>query len=206
MRENAFDDFLRRHGRPEGGRTAVMTRLYHAVRNIPYGSTGERDPLQVIVNDVGSCSGKHILLRDLLRASGIDAEVITIFTHFNDGIPLHESMPGPLQALLRGEPVVDFHHYVRTRGEAGWLKLDATWHDPLRAFGFPVNTGWNGDRDTILAATPIREYPADEDIAARKLELLADLDEAQRTRRAAFFRLLTAWIADGRHGRDAAAR
>ena len=168
--------------------------VYHAVRKIPYGSTGERNPVKVIANNLGSCSGKHILLRDLLREMGREAEVITMFTHFNRGIPSHPAMPAELRAMIAGREVCDFHHYVRVRMGEGWHKLDATWHDALISYGFPVNRDWNGESDTVLAATPIREYPAVEDLIAWKEQLITELTPEQRDLRAKFFTTLTEWM------------
>jgi hypothetical protein len=187
----SYAAFIRRHVKDK---QSELPDLYHAVRNIPYGSVGARDPAKVIVNNVGSCSGKHILLRDLLRQTGRDAEIITIFAHFNRGVPAHPAMPADLRAMIDGDPVCDFHHYVRVFEDHHWLKLDATWHDALMPFGFPVNRNWRGQSDTVLAATPIREYPAVEDLAARKAELLAQLSPTEREMRTRFFERLTEWM------------
>lgn len=192
MSKATYADFLKRHV-PEGAPTALAD-IYHAVRNIPYGSTGERDPVKIIANNLGSCSGKHILLRDLLRETGRDAEVITMFTHFNRGIPSHPAMPHELRAMIEGEDVCDFHHYVRARSGRRWIKLDATWHDALIPYGFAVNRDWRGRGDTTLAAKPIREYPPAEDLAAWKVQLLTELGPEQRELRARFFRKLTEWM------------
>lgn len=189
--------FLQRSLAGGEGESAVAqtVRLYHAVRTIPYGSTGDRTPEAVVRNRVGSCSGKHVLLRDLLRGIGVPAEVVTIRTHFSDGLPVHHSMPAPLQALLSGAPVVDFHHFVRACPESTWLRLDATWHDAMQPFGVFVNRDWAGSGHTRLAAEPLEEYPAVEAVAAFKRELLDGLEASVRARRLAFFTLLTAWIA-----------
>jgi hypothetical protein len=192
MSASSYAAFIRRHVKDKA---SELPDLYHAVRNISYGSVGERDPVNVIINNVGSCSGKHILLRDLLRQTGRDAEIITIFAHFNRGVPLHPAMPADLRAMIDGGPVCDFHHYVRVSEGHQWLKLDATWHDALLPFGFPVNRDWRGQSDTVLAATPIRAYPAVEDLAARKAELLAQLSPMERETRTRFFERLTEWIA-----------
>lgn len=191
MTGSTYESFLRERVRSG---TRGLVEIYHAVRNIPYGSTGERDPVKVIANNLGSCSGKHELLRDLLRATGREAEVITMFTYFNRGIPSHPAMPEELRTLVDGEAICDFHHYVRTRADGGWIKLDATWHDALIPYGFPVNHEWQGGTDTVLAATPEREYPAVEDLATWKKELIARLSPEQREARARFFRLLTEWM------------
>jgi hypothetical protein len=171
-----------------------MSDVYHAVRKIPYGSTGERDPLKVIANNLGSCSGKHVLLRDLLREVGWEAEIITMFTYFNRGIPVHPAMPAELRAMIEGEDVCDFHHYVRVRMGERWRKLDATWHDALIPYGFPVNRDWKGESDTILAAAPVCEYPAVEDLVAFKERLLTQLMPEQREFRGIFFTRLTNWM------------
>jgi hypothetical protein len=192
MSVSSYAAFLRRHVKD---RESELPDLYHAVRNIPYGSVGERDPVKVIANNFGSCSGKHILLRDLLRQTGHDAEIITIFAHFNRGVPSHPAMPADLRAMIDGDPIYDFHHYVRVLGDHHWLRLDATWHDALIPFGFPVNRNWRGQGDTVLAATPVREFPAIEDLAAWKTELLAQLSLAEREKRMRFFERLTEWMA-----------
>jgi hypothetical protein len=183
--------FLHKH---LGDGAADLPTIYHAVRNIPYGSVGERDPVKIIANNLGSCSGKHILLRDLLRETGREAQVMTMFTHFNRGVPSHPSMPETLRALIDGPNVCDFHHYVRMRRERGWVKLDATWHDALIPFGFPVNRDWKGQGETLLAAVPIREYEAVENLAAWKIELLQQLTAEQQELRTRFFRHLADWM------------
>ncbi|HEX8012325.1 MAG TPA: transglutaminase domain-containing protein [Casimicrobiaceae bacterium] len=192
MSSSSYADFIQQHVR--AGSPTTLTDIYHAVRRIPYGSTGERDPVKIIANNLGSCSGKHILLRDLLREADREAEVITMFTHFNRGIPAHPAMPDDLRAMVEGEEVCDFHHYVRVRTGKRWTKLDATWHDALIPYGFPVNHDWHGHGDTRLAATPLREYPPVEDLAAWKVQLLTELGPEQRELRARFFRTLTEWM------------
>lgn len=172
-----------------------IVRVFHAVRNIPYGSTGVRDPLKVILENRGSCTGKHLLLRDLLRAQGFTTEIITMFTYFNEGIPIVDSYPPELKRLCGEERIPDFHHYARVWTGDRWVKLDATWHDRLIPFGFAVNTDWAGDGDTALAAVPIKEYPNVEDLISRKKELVRSLKPEDREKRARFFRLVTMWIA-----------
>ena len=187
----AYQNFLQ-NIRNDGPRR--LTQLYHAVRNIPYGSTGVRDPVKVIENNVGSCSCKHILLGDLLRAENVPAEIITIFTYFNKGVPVHESYPKELARMIRDEEVCDFHHFVRAQANGRWIRLDATWHDTVASYGFPVNRDWDGTGDTVLAAKPIRSYPDVPDVAALKEDLIASLSSEERDRRARFFQLLTRWI------------
>ncbi|MFQ5974053.1 MAG: transglutaminase domain-containing protein [Alphaproteobacteria bacterium] len=175
--------------------TDAAPRIFHAVRAIPYGSTGHRDPLAVLDANRGSCSGKHILLRDLLRTLGCEAETETVFTHFNKGVPDHPDMPDALRRMLREGEVWDYHHYVALEQGGARVKLDATWHDALIPFGFPVNHSWSGRGDTRLAAEPVRAYGAHEDVIDLKRKLIAALPAEQRRRRERFLRLLTDWMA-----------
>lgn len=193
MLEPTSRAFLDNLARPEG--QPLLVSVFHAVRNIPYGSTGAREPAEVIRRNQGSCSGKHLLLRDLLRAEGFEVEIITMFTYFNRGVPVHEDFPEELRHLCREADVPDYHHYVRVRHDGEWLKLDATWHDPLAAYGFPVNSAWDGKGDTILAAQAIEEHPNVEDLIAYKMKLIDSLSPEDRERRARFFGLMTEWIA-----------
>lgn len=169
--------------------------IYHQVRKIPYGSNGNRDPRIVYESNVGSCSGKHILLRDLLRCAGFETEVITMFTYFNESTPLCDSFPDELKSLSEKDRVPDFHHYVRVKQYGDWVKLDATWHDELDRFGFAVNTEWTGEGDTLLASVPEQEYPNEENLIDFKARLVAALPDDQRALRARYFQLVTKWIA-----------
>jgi hypothetical protein len=139
------------------------------VRRIPYGSTGERDPVRIIANNLGSCSGKHILLRDVLRETGREAEIITMFTHFNRGIPSHPAMPPDLRAMVEGEDVCDFHHYVRVRDVArradslrlcGQPRLARTWQYDAGGDANPRISAGGGSRGVEGAATDEAESRA----------------------------------------------
>jgi hypothetical protein len=192
MSDDPFRDFLRR---VDPSSHPALPAVYHAVRNIPYGSIGRRDPAHVLVANAGSCSAKHMLLDELLRRLGHRTRLITIFTHFDEGVPDHASYPEELRELLRRGKVPDFHHFLRVEQNGRWLDLDATWHDRLGAYGFPVNAGWTGAGDTRLAARPIREYPPTDDLVALKERLLKELSPPQRALRTRFFGLLSDWIA-----------
>lgn len=170
--------------------------IYHQVRKIPYGSNGNRDPRVVYESNVGSCSGKHILLRDLLRHADYEAEIITMFTYFNESTPLCESFPSELKILATKERIPDFHHYVRVKQHGNWVKLDVTWHDELDSFGFAVNTKWAGEGDTLLASVPEQEYANEERLIDFKARLVATLPDDQKALRARYFELVTKWIAD----------
>lgn len=148
----------------------------------------------VLRHNVGSCSGKHMLLRELLVAAGYKAEIITIRTFFNRGVPDIPSMDAELRELVSRRTVVDFHHYVRLETDGKLLRLDATWDDDLIHYGFPVNHLWEGETDTRLAAVPLHEYPEPADLAAFKTGLLEAMPSEEKRLRERFFTLLTDWM------------
>ncbi len=172
----------------------TITEIYHLVRNIPYGSNGNRDPREVYKTKVGSCSGKHTLLRDLLRQAGYKVEIITMFTHFNKSCPVHETYPPELKKISQNSEIPDFHHYVRVFANGKWVKLDATWHDGMLPYGFVVNNEWNGVGDTHLASVPLHEYPNEEELTDFKKNLVASLSDEDRQLRLRYFTLVTHWI------------
>jgi hypothetical protein len=189
MTESRYDQFLSEINQ---GPNQLAT-IYHAVRNIPYGSVGERDPLLVMKNRSGSCSGKHILLRNLLRKAGYQAGVMTILTHFDSKLKPNEAFPPELNLMIEEGGICDYHHYVRVGGPDG-QKLDATWQDTLSPYGFPVNSGWDGEGDTELASVPIEVFEPVEDLIAFKIERINSLPKIEADRRSRFFDLLTGWI------------
>jgi hypothetical protein len=187
-----LDAFLTRHGLT--GSRRDVPGIFHAVRNIAYASTGERTPAAVLAAGKGACTGKHLLLRDLLRHVGEVADVEIVAGDFAAAVPLVESMPPALQHEIRIHGLKDFHCYAVWRDGARELKLDATWGDVMAPFGFPVNDTWSGEADTRLAAQPTAAPLRVEDVIAHKEELLAALAPEDRDRRRRFLDLLTQWM------------
>ena len=169
--------------------------IYHAVRKLAYFSSGERSPEAAMRTGRGACTAKHILLRDLLRRQGEVAEVVLVSGDFADGIPQAASMPAPLRAMIRSAGVADFHCYVVWQNGGHAVRLDATWPDVLAGHGFPVNAGWTGFGDTVLAISPNAAIQRAEDVMTAKAQLLLGLSVDQAARRLRFLKLLSDWIA-----------
>lgn len=175
--------------------------VYHAVRNLTYASDGNRDPGRVIDEKRGACTGKHLLLRDLLRHIGEKADVELVAGDFAAGMPQIASMPEALKAWISKGGIRDFHCYVVWSDGGREMKLDATWPDMLKPLGYPVNSGWDGKGDTRIALTPDGIRVRDENVIARKEALLATLSDEQRRDRRAFLELLTKWMLVALQGR-----
>lgn len=189
--------FLARHGLHENSTTI---EVFHAVRNIAYGRTGGRSAEAVIQHNMGSCSGKHILLRDALRHLKQSAAVETVRGDFAASIPPHPTMPDALQAFCREGGITDFHNYVVWDSPTGEIKLDATWSDGLIEKGFIGNRDWDGTGDTKLALEPEIVLDRVEEVPSYKAFLLGQLDKEQRHERERFLTLLTDWVATTQSG------
>jgi hypothetical protein len=168
--------------------------IFNKVRDIPYGSTGEREPEEIVRNNLGSCSGKHILLSNLLRKLGMKTKIATCLHHFEKALPFNETYPKRLKDIINNYNVIDFHHFVRLYVDGSWVALDASWDAPLQYFGFPVNLNWDGRSDTIIAVKPIKFYDDTDDIIMFKQKLLGTLKPQESDVRSEFLKLLTDWL------------
>ncbi len=187
--DQALDAFIASHG------IGDVPGIYHAVRKLAYFSSGERSSEAVMRSGRGACTAKHILLRDLLRRHGENAEVELVAGDFAAGLPLAPTMPLPLCEMIRAAGVPDFHCYVVWQGPDHEVRLDATWPDALAHHGFPVNAGWAGRGDTRLAISPDGAPLRAEDVITAKARLLAGLTADQAAKRRLFLQLLSDWIA-----------
>lgn len=179
---------------PARGAGGVL-QAYTAVRQIPYFSGADRTPLAALRDGRGACTAKHIILRDVLRATGQRADVELVRGDFAAAIPSHPSQSAELAAMISQGGVTDFHCRVVLRGVGGDRRLDATWPDGLAAYGFAVNRAWTGQGDTLQAMPDAVPCGTPEDVLATKAELLATLDPAMVARRLEFLRLLSGWMA-----------
>lgn len=167
---------------------------FRQVRDIPYGSTGDRDPKIIVRNNLGSCSGKHILLHYLFRELGIQSRIITCLHYFDQALPLHNDYPDELDEIIRQHRVIDFHHFLKCKIGTTWVDVDVTWDQPLKDFGFPVNLDWDGSKNTTIAVKPVQFFEETEDVIGLKKKLIADVAPEDQLIRSRFLTLLTQWL------------
>lgn len=168
--------------------------IFHAVRRLPYLSTGDRSLAAVLARRAGSCSGKHILLAALLNAIGVPARVELVEGDF--ATPLRQARdipPAFVGAAERGIP--DIHNVVRAELSGRSVVLDATWHDAVKPYGFRVNDGWAGNGDTAVAVDTVRFLGAADDPAAAKAAIIDAWPQAVQERRRAFLEEINRWVA-----------
>lgn len=191
---NRFYEQLLNEWCPNSSTEEALVCVFEAVRDIPYGSTGEREPEKIVAENLGSCSGKHLLLSRLLDLLGFENKIVTCLHHFNEALPPGNEYPDRFKQIVFRHRVIDFHHFVNLKRGGRWLSLDATWDCQLHIFGFPVNFGWQGDSDTTVAVKPLRFYPETDDLIGLKIKLINELPRHDQEIRAEFMRLLTEWL------------
>jgi hypothetical protein len=189
---SALDAFLDAMPSARGPRRVAA--IFHAVRRMRYASRGSRSPLTVLERREGSCTGKHLLLRDLLRRAGEAADVEIVEGDFARGLPVVDTMSEPLRRWVRDGGIRDYHNCIMLYTPTGILRLDATWHDALEPLGFPVNARWAGEGETTIALKPDGFRIRVEDVIREKERLVGALSEKERADRRAFLTLLTDWI------------
>ena len=178
--------------------------VFERVRDLPYAYPSSRDPIAVLRQGHGSCSGKHYLLGEMFRMLGLRVRHMICTHRFNES-PL--PFPLPMQEMLRKNEIVDLHDYVQISVDDGWIDLDATWERGLREFGFPVNEEWDGTLPMLLSVVAEDYTVVEQDPERLKEELLSKLTPRQRTLRRQFLEALSGWVQEltAEIGRDSGA-
>ena len=182
----AFDQWTR-------GLDPIQSRvaLFERVRDIPYAYPTSRDPVEVLSLRRGSCSGKHYLLGEMYRHSGLATRHMICSHRFNESLIV---FPDAMQEMLRKNEIVDLHDYLQIEVEGTWIDVDATWEAGLRAFGFPVNEDWDGTSPMALSVVPEEFTLVERDPERHKEEMLSKLTPRQRSLRGQFLQALNDWV------------
>lgn len=187
---NALADFLAQIARQ--GQKANAVSVFHAVRRLPYLSTGDRSIEGILARRAGSCSSKHILLAALLDKIGMRANVELVLGDFAK--PLREANKLPSAFIFAAnEGIRDVHNIVRAEVDGHSVVLDATWHDQVKPFGFRVNDTWAGTGDTKIAVDVERMLGPSDDPATDKARIIASWPAEEQTKRRRFLEMINDW-------------
>ena len=168
-----------------------IVTLFEKVRDIPYGSIGSRDPMDVYRKNKGTCSGKHELLKVLYRELGIPVKDFIIMHRFKK---LPVKFPNDIQEILDRTDIVDPHNFFKIQRDNKWYTVDITWDKDLKKLGFTVNEKWDGKSDMEIAVAPGGKiYETDDPIVLKK-ELISKLSERTQKERKLFLKKLTKWL------------
>lgn len=168
------------------------------VRDMPYERASDTRPETLVEEWRGTCSGKHLLLAQLLGELGHDSMLMTVLHEFT---PRNSPwLPPHLLAEVERAPVPDVHNFLMVESVSGWFAVDATWPLATRDLGLPVNEAWTAGRNMTIAADidELYDVPDDADPMEFKQRVLADhagaLGSPERERRERFIEALAAWL------------
>lgn len=129
-----------------------LRELLFCVRDIPYGRpTRPRDPLSVLTDWKGTCSGKHLLAALILSITARGARLYCHAYRLDDA---RDVLPRSVTQPYIGHGIWDVHNYLEIDAANVPLKIDVTWSRELAPMGFPTTLDWDGARDFFLAAPP----------------------------------------------------
>lgn len=190
---NALSDFFAQIAR--SGRKADAASVFHAVRQLPYLSLGDRSIEGILACRAGSCSSKHILLVALLDKIGVKADVELVLGDFATPLREAHNVPEPFMIVAK-EGIRDIHNIVRANINGHSVVMDATWHDHVKPFGFRVNDTWSGTGDTRIAVDVENMLGPSDDPAAEKAKIIASWPVAEQVRRRRFLEMINDWVAE----------
>jgi len=192
---------LEKWGINQLSREQQIIRIFEKVRDIPFGTCGSREPLDVYINNKGTCSGKNFLLRELFKAVGMETKDMICLQRWKDltWFPDDEysvvKLSEDLLEMLAKVEIVDFHNYVMIHPCDRWIRVDATIDLPLKKLGFHTVREWDGISDMPLCFVGTDKiWECGEDGSGKKAELTALLPKNIRKARQAFLEKLTEWI------------
>ncbi len=183
MRTELIDGILAKWA-PDGS----LARVFERVRDIPYGVIGTRDPEQVYLRNMGTCSGKHFLFFELATALGFEARHFVCSHSFRE-FPV--KLPPHLKKMLDEKDILDYHDFVKVLAGGRRLTVDLTWDLPLKNYGFPVNEGLDGK----ISGVPIETWETT-DPEKFKEDRISSMPKLERERRKVFLQGLSDWVAE----------
>ncbi len=151
---------------------ASVREIVEAVRALPYGRTSDRSVAGMLREGRGTCSAKHLYLRDVLEERFPEARpriVHRVYRIDRDGARARFG-PEAARAVPEGG-LVDVHRYLTAVVDGRRIAIDAT---------FPGEP-WDGRSPMPLACGDGEDHPAgaDPDAEKRRLEA-AHCDPAAR--------------------------
>ncbi|MFK5958430.1 MAG: hypothetical protein QM495_06090 [Lutibacter sp.] len=169
--------------------------LFKKVRDIPYGTIGSRNPLDVYHQNMGTCSGKHALLKALYVELGLEVKDFIVMHNFNK-LPI--KYPKNIQKIILENRIIDPHNFIKIKRGNQWFTVDVTWDKGLKKLGFPMNENWDGKSNlAILVAYEGKIFETVDPIALKK-EFLQKLPNKNQKERIVFIKKLTKWLSSER--------
>ena len=168
----------------------IFRKVTLYIRDIPYGSIGSRNPEDILKSNMGTCSGKHFLLKDIYEYLGFEVKDMIAIHFFNN---LSVKLSDELLGLLNEGKIPDPHNFLRVKRLDKWLDIDITWDKALEGLGFEVNENWDGKSNMNICVVP-EEISEMENSLEFKENFTAELDEKTQGRRKKFINELSQYL------------
>jgi hypothetical protein len=154
-----WDAFVRKSGLTDPDfRSTVLT-----ISCIPYGRTASPTAAGVVHDWRGTCSTKHLLLRDLVGERWQSIDVQLWHRVYRLTPELARAKWGPTVAsTVPFDGLIDVHNYATVRVAGAPVIIDVT---------FPI-TMWDGTSPMSVASGPGEDQPAGHDLMAEKQRLV----------------------------------
>lgn len=169
-----------------------IKQLCTTVRDIPYKVTESLDPADVLKNNAGSCTPKHLLLAQYLKKIGVPLKILAVSYCYNK-IPLN--YPESMKRLVEKMPLTH-HTALKIKVDNKWVIIDVTWDSNLKEF--EVNKEFDLKSDSILCVVPEEIIERGEDPNNYKKENLNPSQEERELQRK-FYTEFNKFIADSRN-------
>ncbi len=176
------------------GNPVDAVSVFHAVRNLPYQSTGDRSLEGILQKRAGSCSSKHILLAALLNEIGIKSRVELVLGDFATPFRRARNIPTVFSDAAR-DGVRDIHNVLSVDINGETVILDATWHDAMSPFAMRVNNAWSGTGNTEIAVDVEKMLGPSVEPAEDKARIIASWSQAEQQARRRFLETVNDWVA-----------
>jgi len=169
--------------------------LLQTVSAIPWGE-GRTIKEVLQTKNVGTCTGKHLVLQECLHTLGIPFRSVACTFHWSEQ-PI--SYPSKLREILHEGEWKHGHNFVQLRQGDKWIDIDITWDSFLQSYGFrSFPSHWDGN--SFIGIQHILQRWDGISIAEKKRELVASLTPEMSQRREYFLTLLIQWIGAIRRG------
>ena len=175
--------------------------LFDSVRDITYKIVPNirnsiEGPEAILEMKCGSCTPKHFLLGQLFERLDIPVGYVSYPFYWSaQKIPYTAKLCEAAKDLP-----FETHLAIKARIGGNWVLVDATWDLELDGSGLPINKGWDGLSNTILAVDPIEKVShasaGKRDLYVEEIKSKWSADEQRRM--LAFYKLFNGWLEDFR--------
>jgi len=164
--------------------------LAEKVRDIPYGVIGSRAAEDVFQKNMGTCSGKHNLLKELYQELGIKTQDSVAMHRFKN---MSVEFPSDIKEILNRSDIVDPHNFFKMEVDGNWIIVDVTWDKPLKKLGFTVTENWDGKTDMPIAVVADEIIETNDPLAIKE-EKIGKLPAEVQADRELFLKKLSDWL------------